>query len=523
MYRILVVDDEPRQRKGLIATIQGNNNEYEIFEAKNGIQAKDIISSGCIDILITDIEMPGMNGIELIKYTFEHHIKIKTIIISAYSEFEYAQQALKMGVSDYVIKPVTKDNLRQSIFNVISRLEHERQAAIRKENMDIAYSKYNSQLLNLWLRGVEVPEDDYGIRDQLPDSAGCIVIAQYNILNDHICSSTLVAQAIMLYLEKECSILFCEDNISKNRFLMICSGRKPGFHIKDAHQFLKQVIEDLKPGAEINFGVSAYIENIRESPKNALKQAEDALRYQFFVNETITYFDDICVMDYSYYNRLDEENEIIRAIQSNDKEKVIYGVNSLLTRFYQPGRACFLNTKEVMLQIVKNIILEINNRVLNKSLILEKAENTILTCRNFQNLGGETINIILELMHEYHAYKENSNQNLLKMICAFIEDNYAKDISLEEISDLFFISAPYFSKVFKSMYGMNYSKYILYIRMKKAKDLLAHTHIKIYEIGNEVGYKDVKYFNRVFKKEMGISPNEYRRLCIEGIVEANQK
>ena len=520
MYTILVVDDEPRHRKGLISLIQENHPEYKIYESKNGFDAINMITNYCVDIVITDIEMPVMNGIELLKYIHEKEIKIKTIVFSAYGEFEYAQQAIKMGVSDYVIKPVNRKSINETINKLVINLEQEKKLNIQKENLKITVSAYKNQLLNKWIRGHNISSDIYNINDVFSNNAGFISIIQYNIKDTPFFGDiNKISQSINAHiLPKKGEALVFNDNINKNRVIIIFSSKDNKFELKKNHLVFRNILKDIGQNIDA-IGVSACFDHIKISLQKALTQAEDALKYQFYSDNKITYFEDISLTEYHYCKKLEEEKDIIHAILSKNKEKLIISINKLLNSLIQPGQPYISNLKDIIIEIIKNIIIETNNSFFHENRIMDKIENTINDCTSYQNLNGELANIMLEFMNEIHDHIENNNQNLFQKVIDYIEQNYFTDLSLEDMASKLYFSAPYFSKTFKRISGMNFSKYIQSVRIKKAKDLLINSNFKIYEIGNKVGYKDAKYFIRIFKKELGLTPKEYRRLSIDGIMD----
>lgn len=517
MYAILVVDDEPRHRKGLVSIIREHHADYDIYEAKNGKQAINIISEHPIDIVITDIEMPVVNGIELLKHIHENDIKLKTVVLSAYGEFEYAQQAIKMGVLDYVIKPVNKESINKTIDRLISDLEKEKKLYIQKENLELALTEYKNQFFNNWVRGNKTGSGVYNIDEEISGSAGFISVIEYGNKDVAFFDETNISQRIKNNMQSNNKVLAFEDDVNKNRIIVVYACDENEYEARKIRLLFNNFLRDIQHSADACIGVSSHFNNIKEMPKEALIQAEHALKYHFYADNPITFFKDINIAEYKYCKKSEEESGIIKAILSGNKDELIVCINRLLESLVKPAHPYISNLKEVIINITKNVIAEVNNNLFEDSHIIAKAENTITDCRSYQNLSGELANIMLEFMSEFHAHKENNNQYLFRKVKDYLEQNYSADLSLEEVSSRFYLSAPYFSKVFKRINGMNFSKYIQLIRINKAKDLLVNSHMKIYEIGNKVGYRDVKYFIRIFNKELGLSPKEYRRLSVEGI------
>ncbi|HLU23251.1 MAG TPA: response regulator [Bacillaceae bacterium] len=501
MRKVIVVDDEPRHRKGLANLLRMLRPSYEIFEARNGEEALGIIEVQQVSIVITDIRMPVMDGLKLLQ-KIGNEKNLKVVILSAYGYFDYAQQAIKLGACDYILKPVDEDKMVEVLHRVEEKME--------KEEMEREL-KNREYLLRQLLKGVLTVTEQSALKSIYKDNAqpGILLLFEFIQLD-----SEGMKIEIEVYLQKfGATMSFFLDETSN--ILVVIISKVESNILTDAA--FVDMLHQLITKCDITISTSKYYRNIQNNIQPAFEQAHTALQYKFylgtgkvfFYNEN-SWFEDRLVI-HSH-----KEDELVRALQNIDKKGAVYIVNEIFQNlikgtYYQP-EILIENTMRTVINVIsrfENIITESQYYQLITFVQTDMRSSDHITL--LQNNVHKVLMNTMELLEERFNKK---TEILMKECKAYIDQNYMEDLSLEAVANKFYYNSSYFSQFFKKYYGMTFSKYLLNKRMSVAKNLLLETNKKVYKIAQQSGYKDSKYFNRIFKKEVGLSPEQYRKLHI---------
>lgn len=453
MKKILVVDDEKFIRLGIATILENNFNNIDVKLAKNGKEALDVISEEKIDIIISDINMPVMNGMELLKEINELNKNIKTIILSGFNEFEYARQSIKYGVKNYLLKPIDEKELIENIQEIFDEIEKENQNKKEDVIKDFLiflerkkYSEIEKILIKL-NKSIKILNYYY-------------IETNYNVNN---------FSDIVINIDENQYIILSEEKIdfANIEYDFLCESKKN--NVKDSFKEL-EILKQYK--------IFFEKENINcEKIKNRKNFKID--------NEKIN-----TIYNYLKYGKYEEISKEIKDIFNNNF------INNCDIESFEKLHNLFYT------MIFIKYIEKIDNDILKENFLDIK-------CKNI----NEYINKILNSMKKICETKDNNkhlDEVYIEKALEYIDKNYNKDINMAVVSNYVSLNYSYFSTIFKKHIEMNFLDYLNKIRIEKAKEYLKRVDYKIYEIAEEVGYKNPKHFSKIFKKIEKITPIEYR-------------
>lgn len=499
MYSVLIVDDEIIHCNGLSKAIANIRPSWEIGIAYDGSEAMERFQENNYDILITDIKMPIVDGINLIQQI--KSIKPNTICIiqSAYSEFKYAQNALKMGVDDYILKPISK----KGIIELINKLEVLMDNVITTSLKSIS----DNDKINHILKYKTLPENSQIAIVIIKVNFGIIYPNTIQIIRD-------------LFSHHLCSINFLSTDFGEDEIVNIISGN---YNINETINIIISIKKILYSdyGLNCNFFVSEYQPYSKRNIFVCYSQAKITEKCNFYYNKDILLFSTVkgrYVKIFKLPNNL--ENKFINSFIICDRNNSI----KLMSEIFQEIIKGKLLCPSIFKEKIKYLFLDVSSNIRDnlwesKNLFLESLYNNIDNSLYIGDLEKLVQIAINELFIVIENTNSNKNSLMIKNILAYITSNLEKDLSLENISNKFSFSPTYFSKLFKDIIGINYFEFLLNQKIVKAKELLETTNMRIYNISLNVGYEDVSYFNRIFKKRTGLSPDKYRKNLKQTLVE----
>lgn len=504
MYSILVADDERIEREGIKSLLKQCSLELEVQEASNGKKALEYLEKHSVDVLITDIKMPFMDGMELIENVRKQFPKMQIIIFSGYGEFDYARTAIRHGVSDYILKPVNPEDFYKTIDKVIQELQKDySEMDSMEKNKGFLEEHFLLLLLNGAGRETLEQKAENLLKLSYLENYNRMLLLEFNgnffgrtgVCFEEKLREELKVPFTYLNMDEEQSVLL----LPKDRHL---DCRVLAEHI---HRYIREVWhEDCYVAASLSWKT----DSISQIPQR-YSSLERLLEDKFYDRER--------------YVLLEEENtrggvkgkepdEKLTALISEDiHNKDVYGLKKhfdLLCQNYQEKndfsqmyvKFIFSNiNKEIILQMKKGDERELNE-VIDKiyrsndiGVIIQCTNENIVRLEEHLNKTGKGVRSEVETVKQY------------------IYENYNKDISIDGLADQVCLAPSYLSFIFKKETGQNLSKYIKEYRMEKAKKLLRDSHEKIVSISQSVGYSNVSYFCQSFREYYGVSPEKYRK------------
>ena len=518
MKRILIADDEKFIRKGIRTIIERSDLDFdEIIECSNGVEAFETMLCGKIDILITDIKMPKMNGVALLNQMKKLEDKPKVVILSGFDEFSYAQEAIRHGVCDYLLKPVVEDSLIDLIRRLSKDIEENSAAIVKQQKLYNVLDCIKVDELNNILTSGKINAEN--IRDILEILEINIFDGDFFISSIHQkgscrCSSYDIDTAKNIELIERYLINLGEPNLCflgpDNKIIMVTGNPDETENI--LNYLSKENHEDYIIGVSLK---GQGVGDIRE----AYLQSSEALKYKLFVHKANG------VINYKEVQALDKgediDTELINKVSQLVGCKSICELDEILLRiFYKENlsKRHISYTEKVVEYFNKNVIDYLIKKVKEQTPEWEKKCENIKNIHQFDMLEDyihSTKQFLLEI-HEYlmmlsQIYTPKTD---IDDAIEFIRENYNKDLNMAFVANQVSMNYSYFSEMFKEKTGSNFLDFLKGVRIEKAKELLRNTDYKIFEVGEMVGFNNSKHFTKIFKEIIGISPIEYRNKII---------
>lgn len=510
MFKILIVDDEKKERDGIESLINYFEFDLDISKASNGEEALRKINSERFDILLTDIKMPIMDGIKLLDNIQKINQDMIFVIYSAYGEFEYAQNAISLGVYKYILKPIQFQEFKK-VFEEIIELCH-----IKNKRKKIS-EKLNEQFSEIQSYKLEKQILTLIENKQVPIELLSEVVELESRFSSEKHIPVLLSSPTNLFviygeqIEKKINCLFKEDvlnmNIADNQILLLIFLKTVD---KKWEEDFKRKFESLikaiiqKYNSQMLVVIGNVLSGLSELNKeyDTLAQLSD---YQFFMHESGILFHNQNLM---YHAEVDMMTLYLEKMYNEFKAKNYKAVDDELTRIYdfieEHTGFSSIYVKYIFTEAIRKIC-DISNYHVDLTEIVEKIYQV-----NSLNQMKEVIENVIEYIIK-NDVEEQSENRIVKMAKRIIFDQYYdSNLSLSKIASELHVSPSYMSSLFKVETGENLVKYITQYRIKRAKDLLRETNMKICDICKNVGYHNHSYFTSIFSNIEGLSPGEYR-------------
>lgn len=541
MLKIFLAEDEVIVRETIKRMIPWEDLGFELVgEAADGEMALPLLLRQKPDLLITDIKMPFMDGLTLAKVAKKEIPGLKVVILSGYDDFNYAKQAINIGVEDYLLKPITKNALIERLTEIRSRYEHEKtqKEYYEKFHREMqAYEKNSSRdFFEALVRGSMDMMEIYRRSEKL----GLDIVAEaYNVLIFTMnCEEDFSGQREG-YSEWEAeSLELLEEFFSENTSAMLfrCNIFSYGILIKGQKETIEentrscvseiQRIFDRKEQKRQWFVAAGEpVERLSQIQKSYYS-ASRAFSQRYLYDENILYYDEMASMEKK--NVTEDDSTYLRKVDVNALNPAIlqkFLSNGLLEEtenfvkdyFYAIGQEPLeslvfrnyvtLNVRFSVMSFLKEIGCD------TRTLEQEDTEDVLSeSSKSLENAIAYAEKIISQAIALRDQNSGNKNRSILKTAVDFIDSHYMEeDMSLNKAANAANVSANHFSALFSQNMGQTFIEYLTNLRMNKAKEYLRCTSMRSSEIAGEIGYKDAHYFSYLFKKTQGMTPSDYRK------------
>ncbi|WP_239618903.1 response regulator [Cohnella mopanensis] len=520
----IAVDDELNMRKLLQVLLDWNSLGFEfIGEAANGNEALDLIEAARPDIVFTDINMPYMDGLELAKLIKDRDPFIKVVILTAYPEFEYAKQSVKIGVHDFLLKPVQTDVLRKLAVELKEKIEGEtahwnEYRKIKTELLENSRELKEKFLLNLLVGNSSLEQLNrryeyfYGASDPLSCSVAVIDVEAGNEDADNSMIPGLGCMRVVEFLVQEREAM---DVVLDHGGRVVIVNRGDAADLACiGEQSVRAVREKLGYHATVGIG-SVYSSLIRV--KDSYKEALEALRYGqlFGGGQLISFGEDMRVVDPVLDLKLNEIEEIVFFVKAGIKEQAVQAIyerfqtqasarGETIEQAYSLGIHFVSSLELAMSELGFN---HIRSQLLNGALYVQ-----LFGCRTFNEINQLLSRLAEDAADDVKGIRNKRTNRIIDEVIAHLAEEFANPkIALSSVSERFHLNASYLSRIFKEETGQSFTDYLLKLRMDEALKLLNGTSLKAYQIAEKVGILDPYYFSHRFKKAIGVSVQEYKR------------
>ena len=511
MLKLMIVDDEQIEREGLKAILAKGCPGVAIELAKNGAAAIELARAYEPDLILMDIKMPGISGLEAAERIRDELPRVRFIMVTAYETFEYARSAIKIGVEDYLLKP----SRAGEIVETVSRVMH----AIAVERSELESKQTTEQALRTMMPVVEAD-----------------VVTQ--LLFDHVHEVHLEDMVKMLGGEsaRQAFVMLLRMNMTpftglfrralrermrehgggwvgalSGKHIPLIVFREPGKSYRaQASSMVQQVLalQQRAPGTVCFIGIGhAYgaLDEIRLSYQEALIATADSTlpaKHRFYEDLPA-----IGELKEDYPNK-QTEKRFIDHIRLGAWEDVHATVTDYIGRYEKNGFGLMQAGQRVLESLC------VVHRVLSEMGLDAEKPYCSFRMEDYRQLRAETVSSLEKHVRAAERHRRHVEPDVVQRIKRYIEEHSADNISLESIAARVGLSPFYISKVFKEETGVNYIDFLTECRIERAKTLLSDRELSLKEITFEVGYNDPNYFSKVFKKMCGLSPSEYRKALL---------
>lgn len=533
LYRIILVDDEEEVRKSIIKKINWEDAGFSVVgDAENGEDALEKIENLEPDVVLTDIKMPYMDGLTLTEKIRQKYPSMKVLIFSGFDDFEYAKRAIKLNVTEYILKPVNVEELTL----ILKRIKHNLDEEIeQKRNVNLLRESYRNSLpiirehfLNDMIQGNVLPDvvEEKMTEYNLPvTGARKWVVAAISMETEvHMEQKTLslheeqelipisVKQLVREKLREYCRFVLFQASSELIVLAAIDMANSQTGLIDVLGDICKETKRILEVPITIGIGHSCTeLQFISHSYHSAL----NALGYKAIIGSGSTiYINDVePIHDGKLLFDSKEESELIAAIKFGPKEKIGEVVQGIIGKMDEAKvhvrqyQVYCLSVMNCIIRLTQQYDLDIPETLSAEGSFLDLSK-TVQRRDEFYQWLLESASGINEAINEE---RDNTTKTIINKAKQYIMDNYQNpDLSVEMICRQLHMSPAYFSTVFKKETGQAYIAYLTEVRLNKAVELLNTTDDKTYIIASKVGYQEQNYFSYVFKKRFGISPTKYR-------------
>jgi two-component system response regulator YesN len=520
LYKVLLADDEILDLEGMRTFIPWDQLDMKVVDAvTNGFAAYKVIEQEEIDVLVTDVRMPNMSGLELARKALEKRKNLRIIFVSGHQDFNYVKQALSLNACSYVLKPMDDQELIQSL----NKIRHELDLDKSRQVKELAYRHMvpivkNEYLLKL-LEGsidhitLEVLRQEYGMKgfawpglvavmetddlswklnpfddkekdELLADFFGTVITLCRNKNIVHVCKIT--KQRLAMLLDRSIDLSAVEQIIT-------CLNSKYPF--------------------TVTVGVGVLAKGLAEL-QESYRQAVEALDFKIFHGKgKIINSNEVRAPIMEDAKNLDFQFESLLSAMSKYNLVQIYHELDEMFKLSMNMRSKFTVQNFAMYSIMKlDEHLHTMDEDLFQMLNIElKNLDILLQFETVDDIRSWLRRRLFEISEKLHLKKQKKNWKLIQDIIRYVTDHLDSTISLRNVANQFSFSPNYLGQLFKEETGRNFSEYVVKLRMEKASQLLKDRNLKIYEVANSVGYRYLPYFSRQFKETFGLTPVEYKR------------
>ncbi len=547
MYTVLVAEDEFEVREAIVSGTDWAGLGFRVADsAENGQEAWEMCAKGAPDLLLTDIRMPFMDGLQLAERVKRQYPGTRVVILSGYDEFEYAQRALKLSVDEYVLKPFSSGDLANVLAKVRTVLDQE--AAEKRDveqlrehyrrSLPVLRENFLATLMMRPLKRKELEEKSAlydirltGVSFQVAvvslDAAGPRELGQTGAVLGN------AQQAPATISEDQELLLFASLNIAEE----IAAARNLGRVFLHQGQVVLLTIAQENDAQAVTLATMAAAEEIRQAIERYLKQTVTigiGVVIQEPAGLSYSYKDAVLALDYRVILggnrvisiadveqrhvekvRFDElkEQSLVRCLKTGTAEEL----KEIVEGLFQGLAEAPVSVKEYQLylmEIVTAVLRAAKDADADLDDLFGEHMATLAELYRFRTLAEAKawlLGICTRLMGSIAVVRQSALHNLVEEAIAYTRANYGdSELSINKVCGRLHISAGYFSSIFKKETKLTFVAYLLHIRMEAAKELLRTTDLRALEIAEKVGYAEPNYFSFSFKKHVGMSPKEYR-------------
>ncbi|MGO4496335.1 response regulator [Paenibacillus sp. 2RAB27] len=530
MFNLLVVDDEKIAVKGITVGIDWEAFPMgQIFEALDVNEAKQVLSQNRIDIMISDIEMPGANGLQLQEWVRTHSPQTETIFLTGHANFEYAQQAVRLGSFDYVLKPVDHDRLQDIVKLAIEKIKEDQEQLDFHETYKTYYSHWVNELPSLvekfWqeLFSGKIPANEerltrnfqmYEIPLDMTSRILPILISvehwkeDLNARDEEIMEYAIRKAAAEIIVMEQAGCVIQENGSS---LVLLYVAERSELSLSDIKAKCEAYISACHRYFQCS--LSCYVGEETPLLKLTAKVAD------LFQNERNNVTKSNCVL---LHNETDQPlmnkpqaptfSDWIVLLESGKKAELVARIQENIDRL-QKNDDVGSETVEAFYYGLLHVVYHVLHKkglAVHDMLPHQELQDYSSATRSLNQLRNWAVRVATVSCDYMNSHLKGVSAVTAK-VCQYIDEHSEEELSREELAASVFLNPAYLSRLFKKETGLSISEYSLKVRMEKAMKLLAETNDKISYVAEQTGYSHFSFFAKMFKKYSGLSPQEYRK------------
>lgn len=543
MLKIFLAEDEVVVRETIKRMIPWEELGFELVgEAADGEMALPLLIRQQPDLLITDIKMPFMDGLTLARLAKKEIPGLKVVILSGYDDFNYAKQAIGIGVEDYLLKPITKNALIERLSEIRSRYEHEKTQKEYYEKFQREMQAYEKNSSRDFFEALVGGSMDMMEVYKRAEKLGLDIVAEaYNVLiftmncdedfsgqRDEY--SSWEAESLELlenFFAGHSSAMLFRSNIFSYGVLLKGQREAIEENTRACVDEIRKILSRQDGRREWFLAVGQSVERLSQIQKS-YHTASRAFSQRYLYDKNILYYDEMETMEHPGGQAETEDNAYLQKVDVNALNPAILqkflsnGLqeeteNFVKDYFYAIGQEpmeslvfrnyVILNVRFSVISFIKGLGCDTNE--------MESADTEEVLAESGKNMESAIAyakKMISQAIEIRDQNSGNKNRSILKTAVDFIDSHYMdEEISLNTVANVANVSSNHFSALFSQNMGQTFIEYLTTLRMNKAKELLRCTGMRSSEIAGEIGYKDAHYFSYLFKKTQGMTPSDYRK------------
>lgn len=528
MLKLLIVDDEYLSIESIKLIIDKYIEDIEIVgTAKSGREAIEKAVQLKPDVIFMDIKMPGINGIEAIKQIKNINNNTKFVMITAYEYFDYAKEAINLGVHDYILKPLTKSKIIKTLSELNEAITKERENIKQEIIMKEKVNKIMPIMENQFIYSKIMDEGETDSVEFYEDVLGINLSRGYILMASMVNNESIKADNVKDSFKRQAfyetftlslkSITDCVVSLPINDRIIayipidefIDNDSLKDLSISIANKINQKIKMNVNINYRLGIGRSYSVDNL-------LKSYNEAYVATSISNDKIvTHYEDISlpVSNLELYPKNKDEILVNKALigDLNGTLNILDEIFYWMTLNYSDD---INKTKAKMLELLIAIKRNINSDINQDGVFEQMYITNIVESNDINSLKSTVKNYMKSIVSDVENFKNSKLNGIISEAINYITKNYNKDISLDDVARELNMSYHYFSKFFKDTMGKNFVDYLTELRIEKSKNLLKDNAISIKAICYEIGYHDPNYFSKIFRKATGMTPTEYRASII---------